>query len=121
MYVHIFHNKVYLDTINQLLVVNRDDYAYHFLLIISDSELDSEHIHASGEGGKGEGGEFNRERLLLGNNTYMLVHVPPHLTPASSEWLQLLSLLGFLLQSKRDDSLPLQTTLSRKIDPEPLP
>ena len=47
--------------------------------------------------------------------------IPLHLTPASSEWSQLCAPMGFVLHSSSDDSFPLHNTLSRKMEPEPLP
>ena len=49
------------------------------------------------------------------------VNLPSHLTPASSEWSQLCWLIGLVLHSSRDDSVPLHTTLSKKIAPFPPP
>ena len=47
--------------------------------------------------------------------------LPSHLTPASSEWSQLFSLTGLVLHWSSDGSVPLHTTLSNRIGPEPLP
>ena len=49
------------------------------------------------------------------------MHVPSHLTPASSEWSQLCCPMGLILHSNREDSVPLHTTLSNRISPLPFP
>ena len=53
-------------------------------------------------------------------NTYN-TFIPSHLTLASSEWLQLCWPMALLLQFSREDSVPLHTTLSKRIAPFPLP
>ena len=51
-------------------------------------------------------------------NTYN-TFIPSHLTLASSEWLQLCWPMALLLQFSREDSVPLHTTLSKRIAPFP--
>ena len=47
-------------------------------------------------------------------------HTPPHLTPASSEWLQSCTPTGSWPHSNKELSLPAHLSSSRRMDPEPL-
>ena len=47
-------------------------------------------------------------------------HTPPHLTPASSEWLQLCTPTELWPHSSKVLSLPAHLSSSRRMDPEPL-